>query len=538
MRLLCPRNPNVLALIAAAEDFDLNKIRPLLTAALSNKFRCLSLKATRTLISSVLVGVLVQCRVPAQEQEGYEEWPKKQSQEFQDFKDARDKEFTEFLKHEWLQMNVHEGIAPDTKPKPVKIPTYTPPASPRFDALVDKSIVRVPTPEPIQGRQPAPEPEKTAVSGDKSPAVLQTQFFGIPLTFRYDPRIAVASIGIPGSKSISSFWEALGRSNFEDLLAQLEFHRKRLNLNDWGYCLLKTSAGQSIFRSHNEATLFSWFMLSKAGYDIRVGFNGDRVWLLASTDSRLFDVPFLTMAKTGVRYYIVDPDSQSIKPDESISTYDRGYPGATSPLSFRLPSPLTIQRAVARRTLEFSFGGHRYSFPITFSRDAVDFFKGYPQTDFGVYFRASPSPEASGSLAASLRPLISGKSEREAVNILLRFVQTAFRYRTDPEQFGREKPLFPDETLYYEYSDCEDRAILFAYLVRSLTGLEVIGLDYPNHIATAVRFSGRFPGDSVTLRGVPYMICDPTYTNADVGVSMPDLAGVIPKVINVQEASR
>ena len=46
-----------------------------------------------------------------------------------------------------------------------------------------------------------------------------------------------------------------------------------------------------------------------------------------------------------------------------------------------------------------------------------------------------------------------------------------------------------DEPLFYPYSDCEDHSVLFAYLVRELPGLEVIGLDYPGHVATAVRFS-------------------------------------------------
>ena len=77
----------------------------------------------------------------------------------------------------------------------------------------------------------------------------------------------------------------------------------------------------------------------------------------------------------------------------------------------------------------------------------------------------------------------------DAVNVLLRFVQTGFSYLTDSEQFGREKFMFPEETLSYPYSDCEDRSFLFAYLVSSLLGLDVIGLDYPGHVATAVKFS-------------------------------------------------
>lgn len=60
---------------------------------------------------------------------------------------------------------------------------------------------------------------------------------------------------------------------------------------------------------------------------------------------------------------------------------------------------------------------------------------------------------------------------------------------TRKDQFGREKYFFAEETLFYPLSDCEDRAIFFAILIRNLLGLDVIGLDYPGHIATAVHFS-------------------------------------------------
>lgn len=44
----------------------------------------------------------------------------------------------------------------------------------------------------------------------------------------------------------------------------------------------------------------------------------------------------------------------------------------------------------------------------------------------------------------ALKPTVADKSESEAVNLLLYFVQTAFGYQVDDQQFGREKTLFPD----------------------------------------------------------------------------------------------
>ena len=93
--------------------------------------------------------------------------------------------------------------------------------------------------------------------------------------------------------------------------------------------------------------------------------------------------------------------------------------------------------------------------------------------------------------------------------------------------------MIPDETLYYSYCDCEDRSILFAYLVRKLTGLSVIGLDYPGHVATAVKFNDELPGAYVTHRNEKYLVCDPTYINAEIGMVMSRYKDVKPELIGL-----
>jgi hypothetical protein len=134
-----------------------------------------------------------------------------------------------------------------------------------------------------------------------------------------------------------------------------------------------------------------------------------------------------------------------------------------------------------------------------------------------------------------LRREIAGKSEYDAANMLLNFVQTAFDYATDGKQFGYERPLFGDETLYYPYSDCEDRSILYSVLVRELLNLDVVLLDYPGHVATAVAFSDNQPhGYYFNCDDTIYTICDPTYINADAGECMPDYIHTPAQIIHIQ----
>ena len=118
-----------------------------------------------------------------------------------------------------------------------------------------------------------------------------------------------------------------------------------------------------------------------------------------------------------------------------------------------------------------------------------------------------------------------GKSEAEAVGSLLNLVQTGLEYKFDKEVWGVEdRAFFAEETLFYPYCDCEDRAILLTRFVRDLLGLECVLIYYPGHMACAVHFSEPVDGDYYTYGEKDFTVCDPTYIGAPIGRQMPDFA--------------
>jgi hypothetical protein len=58
--------------------------------------------------------------------------------------------------------------------------------------------------------------------------------------------------------------------------------------------------------------------------------------------------------------------------------------------------------------------------------------------------------------------------------------------------------------------------------------LEVVGLDYPGHVAAAVRFDETEPGDFVQYKGAKFTITDPTYMEASIGMCMPEYKNMNP----------
>ena len=54
-------------------------------------------------------------------------------------------------------------------------------------------------------------------------------------------------------------------------------------------------------------------------------------------------------------------------------------------------------------------------------------------------------------------------------------------------------------------------------------GLNVVLLYYPGHLATAVEFNESITGDYIVLSGHRYLVCDPTFINAEIGRTMPGM---------------
>ena len=69
----------------------------------------------------------------------------------------------------------------------------------------------------------------------------------------------------------------------------------------------------------------------------------------------------------------------------------------------------------------------------------------------------------------------------------------------------------------------------------SYTDAKVIGLQYEGHLATAVYFGEdvNINGDAFSYAGKKYYVCDPTYINASIGMTMPQFKDKMPKLVKM-----
>ena len=431
---------------------------------------------------------------------------------------------------------------PKPTPKPTVIvakqntPTIiggnTPKAEPaKPQAIPDKPQPVAPKAEPTTPAKPQATPVKPQPKPKAKPAMqssLQKEFYpSVAINYCNTKLYIDASmkgvINITSSQecAVADGYEALCRSNYKPLIANCQQAQKDFRLNDWGVFLFVKTAAEALCNDENSCIVMQQFLLNELGYRAKMARRGDRNQLLlfVATDCMVYGHPYFT--KEGLNYY-------NINGTEACTFYmcNQDSKKAKTPVAMRLNNVPALNSGVVSRQRTNKAGN--VSVSVNVSKSLMDFYASMPQCDYGVYAKAPVAGSLAQEVLGTLRPLVQGKSEVDAANLLLNFVQTGFKYATDEEQFGFEKPFFVEELFYYPACDCEDRSVLFGWLVRELLGLDVVYLDYPNHIATAVQFKGDVKGDFLTVDGKRYTVCDPTYIGASIGMTMPNLrsAGV------------
>lgn len=524
----------------------------------------------------------------------FDNFIKTEVQSFDKFIDDANKQFISFLRNPWKEFEAKKPVEKRTKPEPVKPVVYdekkdpvappveldiedilgqstgeskqrpqgkindgekvgfekpqpkptTPTAKPATPALKPATPTAKPASPTAKPTTPAAKPA-TPTSPTTPPAVVPvpTAKPSAPMSALYKEssekqminycgqRIyvdkslkGVCSIGNMREKAVADAYEAMCKADYKPLLADCRQLKKDLKLNDWGVFLFVRDVSNALCADAHASVVMQQFLLNELGYKSKMARRADRdqMLLFVATDCKMYGRPYFT--KDGLNYY-------NLTSDETCQFYmcQEDSPKAKSSIDMQITNAPLLNSGMVNSVHKNGAGTVAVSVDVP--KSLMLFYKSMPQCDYSVYVNAKVNPAVADRLLSSLAPIVDGKSETEAANLLINFVQTGFKYATDQEQFGYEKPFFVEELFYYPYCDCEDRSVLYSYLVRNLLKLDVVLLDYPNHIATAVCFNENVSGDFVTIEGKKYIVCDPTYIGASIGKAMPQFKRVAAKVL-------
>ncbi|MDC2889125.1 hypothetical protein [Psychrosphaera algicola] len=347
------------------------------------------------------------------------------------------------------------------------------------------------------------------------------------------PKLDAKPLGIRklDSNTIADSWLSMAKTQFKDQVAAIKAAADDLALDDWGQALLTHEYLVSGSRlSKNDMQLYSWFYLVKQGFNSRVAYNDGKAYLMLSVKQKLFGQKYFSL-KDG-KYYFVDLAEKQPISVGSVYTYDKQHSSASEQVNIDLSVAPKHGTADKSRKLTTTIDNKSVTVSTHYNSSYIEFLDHYPQLSMEYYFQAELPDGTKQELLNQLRPYILGMSEQRALNVILHFVQKSLRYQTDQQQFNYENYLFAGETIHYPYADCEDRAVLFAYLVKNLLGNEVVGLQYDGHIATAVAVKSDIQGDAFTVRGKRFVVADPTFINANIGRTMTGYENQSPQIIS------
>ena len=495
--------------------------------------------------------------------ESFADFKRSQATSFKKYKDERDNEFKKYLAEQWKAYNVFKGTPLYEKPKPKTIAPARAKkiqvAGPRVSIKVKpvKHIEPKPVQEPVQEKltpkkvqeiivlpKPvhiAPKPNQIPeVKIVEKPIVIPTpkvekpeprvvskdinfDFFGTQLGFYIPSGIKNAKYYPQTQKGITNFFDSAATSDYKVLINEVTRIQHSMNLNDWATYLLVLKISDSVFTSQDDSRLLSWFIFNKLGYAVKVGLAKKHIVLMHYSKKVIYSTPNYNFSNK--KYYVVaNYNKGSVG---RLFSYKQNYPGSTRAMDLNMRTLPKFSSNMKSKELSFRENGKTYKVDFEYNKNLINFMSTYPQADYETFFNTPLDERTYQDIAKDLKKYIDGKRASEAMNFVLHFVQKSFKYERDDTQFGREKVMFAQETLYFDKSDCEDRAILYSYLIKELFGVAVVGVKYSDHMATALYVP--MSGDSVRKGNVKFVVADPTYINASIGQSMPQYRSVRPE---------
>lgn len=494
----------------------------------------------RTCLSVFLACICLSASAQVDEfQKAYDEFRNQAKQEYEDFRKKANEEYAEFVRKAWAEHKTLPAV-------PVPIEKDVPPVVIKDE---DKKRPIEDTPvvidEEIDIPAPTPQPKPFSPIKENEGQDVYHSFilYGTEMNVRLEDsqKFKLAKLEL---NEIASAWEKFSADGFNNTIRDCLELRIKHQLCDWAYLrMLDELSASFLGKGTNEAELLKAFLYCQSGYQMRLAMANNNLYMLYASQHFMFDKPCWKI--DDIFYYADNCDAEQIHICEASFPHEQA-------LSLYVPNEQGLAPSKsASRTLQ-SEDVSWLKVGVSENENIIKFCNDYPSSCIGdnfmtrwamyanmplnndtkeelypqfvAFFNAlKQSFEENGTDMQNLAPA--------CVDLICHWIQTAFVYEYDDKVWGGDRAFFADETLYYPYCDCEDRSILLTRMVRDLLGLKCALVYYPGHLATAVALGENIMGDFIRINGTKFIVCDPTYIGAPIGMTMPGMDNQSAKVI-------
>lgn len=456
--------------------------------------------------------------------------------DFNDFRSKANSEYNKFVQEAWAEFTAFSGIP---KPEEIKVE----PVIFSEDQVTDKiqlakwvkkiiknrkdPVVIHPLTKEEFSSKPEPVAEVKPVkipASDQKFAEMPFTYYGNDMMIHLDETKRF-NLGGVSREQIAKALDMLCKKDFDNALVDCLKLREEYELCDWAYLNMLLAIGEQFCGPKtNEATLLAGFLYCQSGYKMRYASDGSQLYLLVACKQRIYGKNYFVM--DGEDYY---PICEGEMP-ERLNICPAKFEKEKAMSLVITPQQHFSFKATDKRTITDKFN-KSVTVDVSVNKNMIDFYGSYPSfasngdpySRWLSYANTPMDQPVADELYPQITALIKDLTPQKAVARILQWIQYGIPYAFDYEVWGEDRVFFAEETLFYPGSDCEDRAILFTRIVRDLLHLPCVLVYYPGHLAAAVHFAEEVRGDRFQLEDTDYVVCDPTYIGASVGMSMPGM---------------
>lgn len=335
-------------------------------------------------------------------------------------------------------------------------------------------------------------------------------FYGHKLNITYDQQLSHLSFYKYDQREITNRLSFFRNANLKTSIYDLKNHINHYKLDDAASVILidKFASRITSSRNNNQQTFIKYLLLKELNYDV----------ILTKTDKKLNCLGNLSF-KPG-RYIFINYAGKSYKDLDFKNRQNQGkhliYMDSKTTTKridrdrFNLPR---IDANMAVKKVTFSFGVEKHEIHAESNASVMEFLGDLPMFDVG---RQITALHMSRAMEKSVVSYITGQvTDRELIDqvrFILAFVQQVVPYGSDYDKYGEERFYYPEETIMAKTADCEDKAMLMAYLTKEILGLNSVGLFFETdeHLSIGIEIPEYAPTGSFKYKEKTYVSCEPT----------------------------
>lgn len=342
-------------------------------------------------------------------------------------------------------------------------------------------------------------------------------FYGHTVSTQSDPQLYSFKLYKLSQKEITQNMTFFRSGSLTSTAKSLERTAQFYRLDDLGLSLMVDKYAERIAGNNNEKIFIKYILLKELNYDVILTRTDGILNCLGNTSFKPGRYIYINYANKV--YKDLNFNNRTNYPKHLVYMDTKRTYRVLSRNELKLPQ---INAITTHKNFEVTYGFNTQVYHARSNKSITNYLGDLPLFNVGFTFTRMPlSREIKQSVMSDLRETIDTMSRIDAIKYLLAFTQQVTPYGSDYDKYGEELYYYPEQTLMATTADCEDKAMLLAYLLKELVQVNSIGLYFENdeHLSLAIEMPGYKGSNSFDYQNKNYVSCEPTAKTPKLGQS-------------------